>query len=152
MGRVRGAGAEPVLALPHRRYHLFRATLAAHEVWVEDQFFEQSANLVWPDGHDWCLATEIDFGFTLLGEGWAAASARSRTSFSPIPLEAFEVGVDDNMSWSGDAHRNPGGPDSRLRPADRRARLTGRTRPPPPPDRRTTREPGTRRFHLSWSW
>ena len=38
-------GAEPVLGLPHRRYHLFRATLAAHEVWVEDQFFEQSANL-----------------------------------------------------------------------------------------------------------
>ena len=95
--RVPGA-AEPALDLPHRRYHLFRAPLAAHEVWVEDQFFEQSANLVWPDDHVWCLATEIDFDFTLVGCERGVADA----VLADPALEAFEVGVDDNMSWSGD--------------------------------------------------
>lgn len=86
------------MALPHRRYHLFRAPLAAHEAWIEDQRFGQSANLVWPDDHGWCLATEIDFGFTLLGCGRAVADA----VLADPALEAFEIGVDDNMSWSGD--------------------------------------------------
>ena len=104
--RVPG-GAEPVLALPHRRYHLFRAPLAAHETWVEDESFGQSANLVWPDDHVWCLATEIDFGFTLLGCERAVADV----VLADPALEAFEVGVDDNMSWSGDA----------INPAPRRA-------------------------------
>ncbi len=90
--------AEPVLALPHRRYHLFRAPLAAHEAWVEDQDVEQSATLVWPDDHGWCLATEVDFDFTLLGCARATADA----VLDDPRLEAFEVGANDNMSWPGD--------------------------------------------------
>lgn len=95
--RVPGA-ADPVLALPARNHHLFRAPLAAHETWIKEQFFEQSANLVWPDDHAWCLATEIDFNFTLLGCARAVADA----VLADPALEAFEVDVDDNMSWSGD--------------------------------------------------
>lgn len=95
--RVPG-GAGPSLALPERSYHLFRAPLAAHETWVEDQDMEQSANLVWPDDRGWCMATEIDWNFTLLGCNRMVADA----VLGEPGLESFEVGVDDNMSWSGD--------------------------------------------------
>lgn len=91
-------GASPALVLPNRNYHLFRAPLAAHETWIEGQDGAQSANLLWPDDRAWCLATEIDFTFTLLGCSHAVAEA----VLSDPALEAFGVSVEDNMSWSGD--------------------------------------------------
>ncbi|MDO5534478.1 MAG: hypothetical protein Q4F65_07495 [Propionibacteriaceae bacterium] len=90
--------ASPTLVLPNRSYHLFRAPLAVQEIWLEGQDLEQSANLVWPDDRGWCLATEIDFTFTLLGCTRVVADA----VLAEPALESFEVGVDDNMSWAGD--------------------------------------------------
>lgn len=119
-------GAEPVLGLPHRRYHLFRATLAAHEVWVEDQFFEQSANLVWPDGHDWCLATEIDVGFTLLG----CARGRGRR---PRRSRAGSVrGRCGRQHELVRGHHQSGAPAGLTRASDRRAGTFDHTDPTRP--------------------
>lgn len=61
---------------------------------MEEQFFEQPANLLWPDDHGWRLATDIDFPrCTLVGCARAAVDAvlvgpalalrRQREDFEP---------------------------------------------------------------------
>ncbi len=61
----------PKFALPYRSYHLFGGPLQdATQLgyWVSaDCFHPQSPNLMWPNDHAWCLATEIDFDTTLVG-------------------------------------------------------------------------------------
>ncbi len=57
--------------MPYRSYHLFGGPLQdATQLgyWVNaDCLHPQSPNLMWPNDHAWCLATEIDFDTTLVG-------------------------------------------------------------------------------------
>lgn len=61
----------PRFALPYRSYYLFGGALqdaVRLGYWVTaDSFRPQSPNLMWPNDHAWCLASEIDFDTTLVG-------------------------------------------------------------------------------------
>src|SRR2546426_5760997 len=47
--------------LPHRDYLLFTGAAAEAEGW------EEGPNLWWPDDRSWCVASEIDLDYTLIG-------------------------------------------------------------------------------------
>ena len=58
----------PTLELPHRAYHLFAGPLAAARTSYSPMpWGHQSANLWWPADRAWCVATEIDFGWSYVG-------------------------------------------------------------------------------------
>lgn len=81
------------LAAEHREWDLFRAPLDALALnfFDVDEFFYQSANIVWPDDRSWCLATDIDLNSTYLGGTKALIEAVLRNE----ALEAYEVSADD---------------------------------------------------------
>ncbi|NMM91751.1 hypothetical protein B2J88_46980 [Rhodococcus sp. SRB_17] len=57
-----------------------------------------SANLVWPQDHSWCVATEVDFDSTLVGCSCEAANAILACS----DLEAFPINPDDSLQYDAD--------------------------------------------------
>jgi hypothetical protein len=58
----------PKLELPHRAYHVFAGPLAAARTsYAAVPWSHRSANLWWPADRAWCVATEIDFGWTYVG-------------------------------------------------------------------------------------
>ena len=96
-----------VLTLPGRNFVLLRASLDE----LEDPDWGYSAGigwsagdnhptpqLIWPDDHAWCVASEIDWDFTLV--------AGPRTLINAIladhDFESFEVQETDDLSWNGD--------------------------------------------------
>jgi hypothetical protein len=82
-----------------RSYRLFVAPEAAATRWPDmDSSWPQSANLIWPTDHSWCIATEIDWDSTLVGCSGEVADALLLDD----RLEAFEVKYDDDLSWYGD--------------------------------------------------
>lgn len=99
--------APPLLDLPDRRYLLFTSSIdelrdprwpiTAGIGWRESRRGVMP-QLVWPADSTWCIATEIDFGFTLVG-GSKVAISRILASEG---LEVFEVDADDDMSDEGD--------------------------------------------------
>ena len=59
---------EPTLELPDRRYHVFRGPIEGATTSLSGSPIGfQSANLWWPADHAWCVATEIDFAWTIVG-------------------------------------------------------------------------------------
>jgi hypothetical protein len=58
----------------------------------------QSANLVWPKNHSWCVATEIDWDSTLV----AGSAAMTRALLADRRIETFPVDYRDDLSWFGD--------------------------------------------------
>lgn len=96
-----------LLGLPERRYVLFTTSvdelrdptwpIAAGIGWSESRSGVMP-QLVWPRDAAWCIATEIDFGFTLIG-GTREAIDHILGSDT---LEGFEVDPSDDMSWDGD--------------------------------------------------
>jgi hypothetical protein len=96
-----------LMDLPGRGYLLF--TTSANELrdptwpitagigWSESRSGVMP-QLVWPRDAAWCIATEIDFGFTLVG-GTREAIDHILGSET---LEVFEVDPGDDMSWDGD--------------------------------------------------
>ncbi len=83
-----------------RDYVLFRASKEPHLRWPGmDPIRPQSASLIWPDDHGWCVANDIDFDSTLVAGPDDVIDGILRDS----ELEAFEVGYDDDLSWAGDA-------------------------------------------------
>lgn len=78
-GSVVPAGLEPKLELPHRRYHVFAGPIeGARTSYAAVSFhhqFHQSANLWWPADHAWCVATEVDHGWTYIGAPWSCIHA-----------------------------------------------------------------------------
>jgi hypothetical protein len=78
----------PTLALPHRRYHVFRGPIegARTNLGVID-FAYQSANLWWPADQRWCVATEVDFAWTYVG----AARSCVQDILADPRIEAVEV-------------------------------------------------------------
>lgn len=82
-----------------RSYRLFTAEKGAFTHWPGmDPARPQSANLIWPNGHAWCIATEIDWDSTLVACSQQVAEALSADE----RLEAFNVRYDDDLSWWGD--------------------------------------------------
>jgi hypothetical protein len=66
----------PKLELPHRAYHVFAGPLAAAATsYSAIPWGHQSANLWWPADRAWCVATEIDFGWTYVGGPRACVDA-----------------------------------------------------------------------------
>ena len=60
--------------------------------------WEQSANLIWPPDHSWCIATDIDWDSTLVAGGSTLADAL----LAEPRLETVEVSYEDDLSWLGD--------------------------------------------------
>jgi hypothetical protein len=70
------AALEPTLELPHRRYHIFAGPIEGARTSLSVIDFDHlTANLWWPADQAWCLATEIDFAWTLVGGPDAAIQA-----------------------------------------------------------------------------
>lgn len=82
-----------------RSYRLFTADKSAHTRWPGmDPWWPNSANLIWPRDHSWCIATEIDWDSTLIACTRHVATA----ILTDESLETFTVGYDDDLSWYGD--------------------------------------------------
>ncbi|MGO3147654.1 MAG: hypothetical protein ACTIJ6_08245 [Leucobacter sp.] len=98
----------PKLELPARSYFCFEAGIRDFEgsngvlwplraPWVEDpaSWWIQSPNLIWPDGHEWMLLSEIDFDSTLIACSRACADALLTTD----GIEAVAISRDTQL-WS----------------------------------------------------
>ena len=82
-----------------RDYLLFSATKAPLMSWPGmDNRWTQSANLIWPQDHSWCIATEIDWDSTLV----AGTADLAAALLGDDRLEAHEIGYEDDLSWFGD--------------------------------------------------
>jgi len=76
------------LAAEHREWDLFRAPLGALNLnfFDVDEFFYQSANIVWPDDRSWCLATDIDLNSSYLGGTKALIEAVREQGLSVVMI------------------------------------------------------------------
>lgn len=82
-----------------RSYRLFVAARGAWTHWPGmEGSWPQSANLIWPHDHSWCIATEIDWDSTLV----ACTDEVADALLADGRLETFDVGFDDDLSWHGD--------------------------------------------------
>lgn len=82
-----------------RDYALFTASKAPLMRWPGmDNHWPQSANLIWPMDHAWCIATEIDWDSTLI----AGSSELVESLLSDARLEIYEIAYEDDLSWLGD--------------------------------------------------
>ena len=92
-------GEPDQLSLPHRTYRVFTAPKEPVTAWPGfSPHWPQSANLIWPADHSWCIATEIDWDFTLI----ACAEEVAAALLADPRLEAFAVAAEDDLSWLGD--------------------------------------------------
>ncbi|WP_456823505.1 hypothetical protein [Cellulomonas sp. P5_E12] len=97
----------PKLELPHRAYVLFRGATVDLEALADgratadvDPFRPgwRTPNLLWPDDHDWCLATEVDLDSTVVG-----GSRYLVDDLLVAPdLEVVEVAETDSLGWFDD--------------------------------------------------
>lgn len=98
---------DAVLKLPMREFVLLRATLdelgdpgwgyAAGIGWSPGNE-HPTPQLIWPSDRAWCVATEIDWDFTLV----AGTRALVGAILADDRFEAFEVNEADDLSWDGD--------------------------------------------------
>jgi hypothetical protein len=92
----------PLVSLPNRDYHLLEGRLdAATELgWYlpGGHFVPQSPNLVWPQDHAWCVASEIDLVSILV----AGSDALAERLVADLRVEAFRVFADDPVSRDSD--------------------------------------------------
>lgn len=80
----------PLFGLPHRNYHLLSAPIADLPA-ITDEYLEgDSPSLFWPDDHAWCVATEIDLDYTLVGGSRALIDELVESQ----QIEAYEVAAD----------------------------------------------------------
>ncbi|MFF3066162.1 hypothetical protein ACFVQ3_16600 [Oerskovia sp. NPDC057915] len=87
--------AAPVLALPHRDYHLWHGPLAQAAAFAS---LGQSPTLWWPDDRSWFVCTELDTVATDLG-----GSEELVASLLAVPgLRASRVGPDDPVRMPAD--------------------------------------------------
>ncbi|MBD2104294.1 hypothetical protein [Leptolyngbya sp. FACHB-261] len=95
--------SSPSFAIPHRRFHLFHASIEAIEASFSDSSFHQSANLWWPSDCAWCVATEIDFMTTYVAGTDAAIAAL----IACTELEVDKVEPTDGVTWASDTLNPP---------------------------------------------
>ncbi|MGA1813313.1 hypothetical protein VH571_13110 [Frondihabitans sp. 4ASC-45] len=84
----------PYLELPYREYYLSITTL--HELGdlaEHDDDLDMGVHLIWPDDHQWLVASEIDFDSTVVG---GSKGLIERIVAHPA-LEAFEVRETDHF-------------------------------------------------------
>lgn len=92
------AGQEVRLELPGRSHKLFAAGAIDfvepgwpnHAPWIEHQWAPQSPTILWPQDHQWVLATEVDYDSTIIAGSRQLIDALLMTE----GLEVFEVGSD----------------------------------------------------------
>ncbi len=70
---------------------------------VEELLHDQSPNLWWPDDRAWCVATEIDFGWTYVGGSEALIDA----VLSDPELEALPAQLTDGATYDSDLLNAP---------------------------------------------
>ena len=93
----------PLLELPHREYALFRGRLSTltEPGWRKASgwawFWDETANLAWPDDRSWFVLSEIDFDSTVVG---CSADAADRILQSG--LEAALITGDADLTFTGD--------------------------------------------------
>jgi hypothetical protein len=75
-----------------------RAALSIGHQVTADWRLPQSPNLLWPADRSWLLATEIDFDSTLIG----ASTKLAEELLQATRLEAWPVGIDDDLTIDGD--------------------------------------------------
>jgi hypothetical protein len=105
----------PRVSLPGRGYILFDGPLdAATEMGLRigelvndvrpdagvelDEFSPQTPNLLWPDDHAWCVATEVDLDSTYLGGSEALVQA----ILADTRFEAWRAELDEIVHSGGD--------------------------------------------------
>jgi hypothetical protein len=92
----------PRVRLPGRDYLLFAGSLAAAPRlgWTDPYgfFFPQSPNLLWPQDHAWCVASEIDLFYTLV----AGSDALAAALVADPRLEAWPVQPADPIAFDSD--------------------------------------------------
>lgn len=92
---------EPETLMPGRgrQYLLFEAPKTALTTWPGmNPLAVQSANLIWPKDHSWCVVTEIDWDSTLVAGSTDVCAAL----LADDRLETFAVDYHDDLSWFGD--------------------------------------------------
>lgn len=83
--------------LPGRRYLLFKGS-------VDDAIgWEDGPNLWWPDDRAWCVASEIDFGYTYVG----GSHELIRELLAHTELEAVPADLDDGVTYDSDKINSP---------------------------------------------
>jgi hypothetical protein len=102
-----------LLHLPGRDYLLFAGPLddLADPEWTRIAGLGESLRdggvpapqLLWPADHAWCLATEIDFGFSLL----AGPHSLIEQVLAADGIEAARLEHDGDLSWDGDTINPP---------------------------------------------
>ncbi|MGL3200562.1 hypothetical protein [Curtobacterium flaccumfaciens] len=96
----------PVFEWPGRSFHLMAAStrLFADPTWLDTADLEtwpgagHTPQMLWPEDRAWVLATEIDWDATIV----AGSRDLVERIVADDRFEAFEVGVDDDLSWAGD--------------------------------------------------
>lgn len=89
----------PTLELPGRQYLLYKGPVSAASRSLGAALSEhRSANLWWPDGQEWCVATEVDLDSTYVG-GSEACIADLLTS--PL-LEVLPARLTDGITLHSD--------------------------------------------------
>lgn len=96
----------PVFEWPGRSFHLMTASvrLFADPAWLDAADLEtwpgagHTPQMLWPEDRAWVLATEIDWDATIV----AGSRDLVERIVADDRFEAFEVGVDDDLSWAGD--------------------------------------------------
>jgi hypothetical protein len=76
-----------MLRVPNREYHLLHGSLDELPAFYRNDDF-QSPNLWWPADHAWCVATEIDLNWTVLGGRQTAIDAvLASPELEVLPIE-----------------------------------------------------------------
>lgn len=78
--------------LPNRGYLLFTGSVRQAAGW------EDGPNLWWPDDRAWCVASEIDFGYTYVG----GSRALIKEVIANPELEALPAELDDGVTYDSD--------------------------------------------------
>ena len=89
--------ADERIQIPDRSYFLYSGPLEAALEWVST--YQQTPHLWWPSTHQWCVATEVDLSWSVVGGPTALIERLQQSS----EVEVREVGVDVSLppppSW-----------------------------------------------------
>ncbi|WP_148070853.1 hypothetical protein [Curtobacterium sp. PhB130] len=93
----RGVVAGPVLEWPGRDFALLRTSVAelGGPSWLD---VGHTPQMLWPEGHEWVVASEIDWDSTIVAGPRGLVDA----VLADGRLEVFEVDVDADLTQSGD--------------------------------------------------
>lgn len=86
-----------MLELPNRSYVLLHGSVA-DATGVFDLLWNQSPNLWWPEDRSWCVATEIDFGWTYVG----GSAGLIDEVVAVGDLEALPATLDQGVTYDSD--------------------------------------------------